>query len=469
MNDIGLIGLGVMGKSLVLNIEDKGYKIAAYNYTPEETRDLMDNEGKGKNISAFYDLKSFVNSLSKPRKVFLMITAGKPIDSMIEKLAPLLNKDDIIMDGGNSYFRDTNRRINELKEKGIRYLGIGVSGGETGALNGPSLMPGGSIEAYELVKDILIKIAAQTEDGPCCTYIGNGSAGHFVKMIHNGIEYAIMQAISETYDIMRKALKLSSEEIGNIFEDWNSKELNSFLMDISYKIMKHKDEKTKKPLVELVLDKAGQKGTGKWTAQTSLDLGIPTPSLTAAVQGRTLSYFKEYRKDLSKNVYKKYSDISYNRNKIVEELKNSLLFSSFIIFSQGLWLMAEASKVYDYHINLSEVLKIWKGGCIIRSKMLDSFREIIDEDSKNITLLNNKKSLDFLTEKLDSIKDVTSIAADFYIPAIVLNSTIDYFYGMTEENLPANLIQAQRDCFGAHTYERIDEEGIFHTENWDQY
>lgn len=467
MNEIGLIGLGVMGKSLVLNIEDKGYHVSAYNYTPEETRDLMENEGKEKKISAFYDLEAFVNSLSKPRKIFLMITAGKPIDSMIEKLVPLLDKGDIIMDGGNSYFHDTTRRINELKKKDICYLGIGVSGGESGALNGPSLMPGGSMEAYNLVKDILIKIAAQTEAGPCCTYIGNGSAGHFVKMLHNGIEYGMMQAISETYDIMRKALKLSADEIGNIFEHWNSGELNSFLMEISYKIMRHKDEKTKKPLVELILDKAGQKGTGKWTAQTSLDLGIPTPSLTAAVQGRVVSFFKEDRANISRKVDKRYPEVSYNRDKIIEELKNSLLFSNFTLFSQGLWLMAEASSTYDYDINLSEVLKIWKGGCIIRSKMLDSFRKIIDEDDKNVNLLNNKKALDFLMEKLDSIKDVTTIAADFYVPAIVLNTSLDYFYSMVEENLPANLIQAQRDCFGAHTYERIDKKGIYHTKDWE--
>ena len=466
MNDIGLIGLGVMGKSLVLNVEDKGYSISAYNYTPNETKDLMENEGKGKNISAFYDIESFIKSIRKPRRIFLMITAGKPVDSMIEKLVPLLDKGDLIMDGGNSYFHDTTRRNNELKEKGIGYLGIGVSGGESGALNGPSLMPGGSREAYDLVKDILLKIAAKTEAGPCCTYIGNGSAGHFVKMIHNGIEYGMMQAISEVYDIMRKSLSLSAEEIGDIFETWNSGELNSFLMEISYKVMRCKDEKTARPLVDLILDKAGQKGTGKWTAQTSLDLGIPTPSLTVAVEERVISFFKENRVNLSGKINKKYPEASYDKDKIVEELKDSLLFSNFILFSQGLWLMAEASNTYNYDVNISEVLKTWKGGCIIRCKMLDYFKEIIDEDNNNVNLLNNQMSLDFLMEKLDSIRDITNIAKDFYVPVIVHNTALDYFHSMVEENLPANLIQAQRDFFGAHTYERIDEEGIFHTKNW---
>jgi 6-phosphogluconate dehydrogenase len=468
MNDIGLIGLGVMGKSLVLNIEDKGYYVSAYNYTPNETRDFAENEAKGKNISAFYDIESFVNSIKKPRRIFLMITAGKPVDSMIEKLIPFLDKGDIIMDGGNSYFHDTTRRIKDLDKKGIRYLGVGVSGGESGALNGPSLMPGGSREAYDLVKDILLKIAAHTEVGPCCTYIGNTSAGHFVKMIHNGIEYSIMQAISEVYDIMRKTLRLSTKEIGDIFKEWNSGELNSFLMEISYKIMRYKDEKTEKPLVELILDKAGQKGTGKWTAETSLNLGIPTPSLTVAVEERVISFFKEERISLSEKIVKKYPKVSYDKDKIIKELKNSLLFSNFIIFSQGLWLMAEGSNFYNYDINISEVLKVWKGGCIIRSKMLDFFREIVEEDNKNVNLLNNQSSLDFLTEKLDSVKDITSIAKDYYIPAIVHNTALDYLYSMLEENLPTNLLQAQRDYFGAHTYERIDKEGIFHTENWEQ-
>lgn len=467
MKDIGLIGLGVMGRSLTLNMEDKGFGVSVYNYTSKETERFIENEAKGKNISGFYDVESFINSLSKPRKIFLMITAGDPVDEMIRKLVPFLDKGDLIMDGGNTYFRDTTRRIGELKEKGILYLGVGVSGGEAGALNGPSLMPGGSREAYDLVRDILLKIAAQTDAGPCCTYVGNGSAGHFVKMLHNGIEYAMMQAMSEVYDILRRVLKLSSEEIGNIFEEWNRGELNSYLMEIAYKIMGHRDEETGKPTVEIILDKAGQKGTGKWTAQTSLDLGIPTPSLTAAVEGRVISFFKEERTILSKSFDRKYHEVEYDKEKLIGELEKSLLFTNFVVFSQGLWLIAEASREYNFEIDLSEVLKIWRGGCIIRAKMLDDLREIIEENSENVNLLNSKRSMEFLADKLESVKDVTNIAKDFYIPVLVQNTALDYFFSMVAENLPANFIQAQRDFFGAHTYSRIDKEGIFHTSNWE--
>lgn len=464
MNDIGLLGLGVMGQSLVLNIENKGFSVSVFNWTPEETKTFMANKVKCEKITAYYDIKDFVRSLTRPRKVFLMIKAGKPVDNMIQELLPCLQKGDLIIDGGNSYFKDTSRRIEELKQKGILYLGVGVSGGEEGALNGPSLMPGGSKEAYDLVKNILLKIAARTEEGPCCIYAGNNSAGHFVKMLHNGIEYAIMQGISEIYDILRKVLKLSSEEIGEIFENWNKGELNSFLMEISYKVMKRKDEITNKPMVEIILDKAGQKGTGKWTAETSLDLGIPTPSLNAAVEARELSFFKEQRMDLSKKVSKSDPQISVDKEKLINDLRKSLLFSDFLIFSQGLWLMAEASNIYNYDVDIPGVLKIWKGGCIIRSKMLDFIIQIIKENKDNVNLLNNEKSLLFLLDKLNSVKYVTSIAKDYHIPTPVLNTCLDYFFSLTEENLPANLIQAQRDFFGAHTYNRIDKEGIFHTE-----
>jgi 6-phosphogluconate dehydrogenase len=466
MKDIGLLGLGVMGRCLALNIANKGFGVSVFNWTPEETKDFIENKVKNEDISPYYDIKSFVESLSKPRKVFLMIKSGEPVDNMIHELLPYLDKGDLIIDGGNSYFKDTSRRINELKEKGIFYLGVGVSGGESGALHGPSLMPGGPREGYDLVKDILLKIAAQTEAGPCCTYVGDDSAGHFVKMLHNGIEYGMMQALSEVYDILRNGLKLSSEEIGEVFEKWNNGELNSFLMEISYKLMRHKDEITGTPIVELILDKAGQKGTGKWTAESSLDLGIPTPSLNAAVEGRVLSFFKEDRVRLSNKIEKQSPKISLNKEKVIDDLEKSLLFTNFILFSQGLWLMAEASKVYNYNIDLSEVLKIWKGGCIIRAKMLDFMRGIIEENRENINLLDNEKSLFFLLDKLDSVKNITNIAKEFYIPTFVHNTSLDYFFSLTEENLPANFIQAQRDFFGAHTYNRIDKEGVFHT-NWD--
>lgn len=464
MNDIGLLGLGVMGQSLALNIEDKGFSVSVFNWTPEQTEAFMKNRITSQNITPYYNIKDFVQSLKRPRKVFIMIKSGKPVDNMIQELLPYLQKGDLIIDGGNSYFKDTSRRIEELKQKGILYIGTGVSGGEEGALHGPSLMPGGSKEAYDLIKDILLKIAARTEEGPCCIYAGNDSAGHFVKMLHNGIEYAIMQCISETYDIMRKVLKLSSEEIGEIFEKWNNGELNSFLMEISYKIMKHKDDITNRPIVEIILDKAGQKGTGKWTAETSLDLGIPAPSLSAAVEARGLSFFKEQRVELSKKVSKDYPKTLVDKKKIADALEQSLLFSDFLIFSQGIWLISEASKVYNYDIDILGILKIWKGGCIIRSRMLDFISQIIKRNKDNVNLLDDEKSLLFLSDKLNPVKYVTSIAKDYYIPTPVYDACLNYYFSLTEENLPANLIQAQRDFFGAHTYSRIDREGIFHTD-----
>ncbi len=467
MNDIGLIGIGVMGRSLALNMENKGYKVSVYNHTPKYTASFIENAAKDRNISGFYDIESFVNSLCKPRKIIMMITAGEPVDVMIKELLPCLDRGDLIMDGGNTYFHDTTRRIEELSKKGILYLGVGVSGGEAGALKGPSLMPGGSREAYNLVKDILLSIAAQTDGGACCTYVGNGAAGHFVKMLHNGIEYAMMQAMSEVYDILRRVLGLSSQEIGNIFEEWNRGELNSYLMEIAYKIMGHRDDETGKPTVEIILDKAGQKGTGKWTAQTSLELGIPAPSLTAAVEGRVISFFKGERTKLSKLFNSEYPEAKYDKEKLINDLKNSLLFANFIIFSQGLWLIAEASREYKFEIDLSEILRIWRGGCIIRAKMLDDLREIIEEDKENVILLNSKRSMEFLTDKLEAVKYVTNMAKDFCIPVLVLNTAVDYFFSMVSENLPANFIQAQRDFFGAHTYSRIDKEGIFHTPNWE--
>lgn len=464
MNEIGLIGLAVMGQNLALNIARKGYSVSVFNRTPEKAQEFMQNKVKDEQIKPYYDIKSFVESLKRPRKIILMVKAGKPVDDVIEELLPYLDKGDLIIDGGNSYFKDTSRRIKELEEKGILYLGMGLSGGEAGALHGPSLMPGGTYEAYEMVKDVLLKIAAQTESGPCCTYVGNDSAGHFVKMVHNGIEYAIMQAIAEVYDVLRKVLKLSPEEIAEIFEKWNNNDLNSFLMEISYKIMRYKDEERGKYLVDLILDEAEQKGTGKWTSQISLDLGIPTPSLNLAVEARSLSFFKEERVQLAKRVTKIYPEIDIDKEKIIKDLENALLFSVFTSFSQGLWVISEASKVFEYNIDLSEVLRIWKGGCIIRAKILDFLRDIIKENKENVNLLNSEKALSFLMDKIDSIKYITNLAKDFYLPMLVLNSSLDYFLSMIEENLPANLIQAQRDFFGAHTYRRIDKEGIFHTE-----
>jgi len=466
--DIGLIGLAVMGQNLALNIARKGYKVSVYNRTSSRTEEFVKEKVKDEKIIPCYDIKSFVESLETPRKIILMVKAGQPVDDTIKELLPYLTPGDLIIDGGNSHYSDTSRRLKELREKGILFLGMGVSGGEYGALYGPSLMPGGTREAYQLVEEILLKISAQTEDGPCCTYVGDDSAGHFVKMVHNGIEYAYMQAIAEVYDIMRKVLKMNSKEIGDVFEEWNKGDLNSFLMEISYKIMRYIDEETGKPLVELILDKAEQKGTGKWTAQTALDLGVPTPSLDLAVSARTLSHFKDMRRELSKRYDKVVSIFSLNRDEVLEDLRKSLLFAMFMAFSQGLWLISVASKEFNYNIDLTEVVRIWKGGCIIRARLLNLFRDIIKENPENVNLLNSEKAYNFIKEKLESIKNVTKISKAYNIPTLVLNSSLDYFLSITEENLPANLIQAQRDFFGAHTYQRIDKEGIFHTV-WEEF
>ncbi|MGB9820776.1 MAG: NADP-dependent phosphogluconate dehydrogenase [Pseudothermotoga sp.] len=460
--DVGVVGLAVMGQNLALNIARNGYAVAVYNRTAERTKKFIEERVKAEKIIPSYDIEHFVASIERPRKIILMVKAGTPVDEMIEELLPHLEKGDLLVDAGNSHYADTNRRLEKLSHHGILYLGMGVSGGEYGALHGPSIMPGGSLEAYRMLQDVLTKIAAKTEDGPCCTYVGNSSAGHFVKMVHNGIEYAIMQSIAEIYDIMRKILRTSTSEIGQVFEEWNKGELSSFLVEITYKIMEYMDEETGKPLVELILDTAEQKGTGKWTAQAALDLGVPTPSLNVAVFARTISHFKEHRRELSR-VFGEKSRVTSDKS-LIKDLEKSLLLTMFLSFSQGLWLIHEASKAYNYNIDLPEVLRIWKGGCIIRARLLNYLGAILKENPENINLLASNNAMDFVKEKLSSALKVSSIARESGLPTPVLNSSIDYLFSLTEENLPANLIQAQRDFFGAHTFERVDKEGTFHVE-----
>jgi 6-phosphogluconate dehydrogenase len=461
---IGLIGLAVMGQNLALNIARKGYKVSVYNRTAQRTEEFVKNRVTNEEIEPHYDIESFVKSLERPRKIILMVKAGKPVDDTISQLLPHLEPGDLIIDGGNSHYMDTERRFKELSEKGILFLGMGVSGGEYGALYGPSLMPGGSREAYNLVEEILLKIAAKTEEGPCCTYVGERSAGHFVKMVHNGIEYAIMQAIAEVYHIMRDVLSLSSEEMSSIFEEWNRGELSSFLVEITYKILRKKDEETGKPMVDVILDKAEQKGTGKWTSQAALDLGIPTPSINLAVVERVISHFKEERTKLSK-LYNKRRSALQKSEEFLKDLRDSLFFAMFMAFSQGMWLIAEASKEFGYGVNLSEVLRIWKGGCIIRAKLIDTLRRYISNE--NAYLLENEEVMNLLKGKIDSLKNILKVSIENEIPVPVLSSAYNYFMSLTEERLPANLIQAQRDFFGAHTFERVDREGVFHI-NWEE-
>lgn len=459
--DVGLIGLAVMGQNLALNIARKGYSVAVYNRTAERTKKFVEERVRSEKVLPTYSIEDFINSLSKPRKIILMVKAGQPVDDMINELLSHLEKGDLLIDGGNSHFADTDRRLNELAKEGILYLGMGVSGGEYGALHGPSLMPGGTREAYGLVEEILIKIAAKTEDGPCCTYVGNGSAGHFVKMVHNGIEYSIMQAIAEIYDIMRKTVELSSEETSEIFEGWNQGELASFLMEISYKILKWKDEEANKPLVELILDKAEQKGTGKWSTQVALDLGVPAFSFGNSVFARAISYYKEERQKLAK-LYR--PDVKITEEITIEDLQKTLSLAYFLSYSQGVWLIHEASKNFNYGVDLLEVLRIWKGGCIIRSKMLDFLRQLLKSSPENTTFLNDGRAYNFVKERLPHAIKVTNFARSSMIPTPSLNGCLDYLFSLVTEDLPANLIQAQRDFFGAHTFQRIDKPGTFHVE-----
>ncbi|PLV59168.1 NADP-dependent phosphogluconate dehydrogenase [Thermotoga sp. KOL6] len=461
---IGLIGLAVMGQNLALNIARKGYKVSVYNRTAQRTEMFVKNRVRNEEIEAHYDIKKFVESLEKPRKIILMVKAGKPVDDTISQLLPYLEPGDLIIDGGNSHYMDTERRYEELSKKGILFLGMGVSGGERGALHGPSLMPGGSKEAYALVEEILLKIAAKTDDGPCCTYVGERSAGHFVKMVHNGIEYTIMQAIAEIYHIMRDVMKLVPEEMSQIFEEWNKGELNSFLIEITYKILRKKDEETGRPMVDVILDKAEQKGTGKWTSQAALDLGIPTPSINLAVVERIISHFKNERVKLSKLYNKKRNTVQKSDN-LIKDLENALFFAMLAAFSQGMWLIAEASEEFNYNIDLPEVLRIWKGGCIIRARLIDTIRKHVSYN--NAYLLGSKEMISLLEDRLDSLKRVLRMAVDNEIPVPAMSSAYNYFMSMTEEKLPANLIQAQRDFFGAHMFQRIDKEGVFHID-WEE-
>ncbi len=462
MNDIGLIGLGVMGTSLAENVARSGYSISVYNHTPERTEKFMDKMGEGKSIKPFFDMKLFADSLKRPRKIILMTAAGSPVDEMIDQLLFIVEKGDLIIDGGNSYFQDTIRRFESLDKKGILFLGAGISGGEAGALHGPSIMPGGTHEAYKLVEDIFTSIAADSKYGPCCRYMGESACGHFVKMLHNGIEYGMMQAIAETYHILKSPLGLDSSEISKIFKRWDDTSMNSYLMEISAKIADFKDEGNK-PIVDIILDKAGQKGTGKWTVQTAIDLGIPAPSLTAALEARVISFFKEDRVKLSKKIkkqeYKNESDIEA----VIDDLENALLFTNLILFSQGLWVISEASKVYGFDVDLSDVIKVWSNGCIIRTSMLDDIIKILERDPQNVYLLNDQQTIDYLCSKINKAKRSADIARAGNIPTPVINASIDYFFSMMQEVLPANFIQAQRDFFGAHTYMRTDKEGIFHT------
>ncbi|MEZ4728917.1 MAG: NADP-dependent phosphogluconate dehydrogenase [Caldilineaceae bacterium] len=464
--NIGLIGLAVMGQNLVLNMERNGYTVAVYNRTTSTMEEFV-NEHPGKNLVPTKTLEEFVQSLERPRKVMIMVKAGAPVDAVIDGLVPLLEEGDLIMDGGNSYFADTERRSEALTAQGFRYMGVGVSGGEEGALWGPSIMPGGEQESWELVKPILEAIAAKApEDGKACVvYLGPRGAGHYVKMVHNGIEYGDMQLIAEAYDILQRALDLQPAELAEIFAEWNKGELDSFLIEITAKIFRRIDEETGQPLVNLVLDKAQQKGTGKWTSQDAFNLGAPIPTINSAVVGRIISALKDERIAASK-VLPGPDQISYTGDKaaLIDAVRQALYASKISAYAQGMALLHMASEEYNYELNLGEVAAIWRAGCIIRARFLNRITEAFTRNPNLANLLLDDALGQAVRERLPAWRHVVQTAVGLGIPVPAFSGSLAYYDSYRSERLPANLIQAQRDFFGAHTYERVDKPGIFHSQ-----
>jgi 6-phosphogluconate dehydrogenase len=461
---IGVIGLAVMGKNLALNIESRGYSVAVYNRSREKTDEFL-KEAEGKNIVGTYSIEEFVNALEKPRKILLMVKAGAPTDATIEQLKPYLEKGDILIDGGNTYFKDTQRRNKELAELGIHFIGTGVSGGEEGALKGPSIMPGGQKEAHELVRPIFEAIAAKVDGEPCTTYIGPDGAGHYVKMVHNGIEYGDMQLIAEAYFLLKHVLGLSAQELHEVFAEWNKGELNSYLIEITADIFTKVDEETGKPLVDVILDKAGQKGTGKWTSQSALDLGVPLPLITESVFARFISAMKDERvkasKILSGPAVKPFEG---DREHFIEAVRRALYMSKICSYAQGFAQMKAASDEYNWNLQYGNIAMIFRGGCIIRAQFLQKIKEAYDRDPELPNLLLDPYFKEIVENYQQALREIISVAVMRGIPVPAFSSALAYYDSYRMETLPANLIQAQRDYFGAHTYERVDKEGIFHTE-----
>lgn len=465
--DIGLIGLAVMGENLVMNMESKGFTVAVFNRTTEKVSAFIDGRAKDKNIIGTYSLKELADSLAKPRKVMIMVKAGKPVDDFIDMLIPYLEKGDIIIDGGNSHFPDTIRRTQYVEEKGLLYIGTGVSGGEEGALKGPSLMPGGSPEAWPHVKPILQAIAAKVEDGsPCCDWVGENGAGHFVKMVHNGIEYGDMQLICEAYHLMKDLLGMSADEMHEVFREWNEGELSSYLIEITRDILAYKDEDGK-PIVDKILDTAGQKGTGKWTGIAALDEGVPLTLIGEAVFSRCLSAIKEERVAASKVLSGPVPSFNGDKKTMIEDIRKALYASKIVSYAQGYTLMRAAAKTYGWNLNYGGIALMWRGGCIIRSTFLGKIKEAYDSNKELTNLLLDPFFKETVEKSQESWRRVTAVALTNGIPVPALTTALCYYDGYRSERLPANLLQAQRDYFGAHTYERIDKQRgeFFHT-NW---
>lgn len=458
--NIGIIGMGVMGRNLALNIKSKGYSVSVYDAWPDAVK-KAEKLFASREIICCTVLEEFIRSLSAPRKILLMVKAGDVVDATIQSILPFLAEGDLIIDGGNSFYKDTQERYEKLQDRGIHFLGMGVSGGAEGALNGPALMPGGDREGYDSVRELLLAISAKAEGMPCCSYIGSGGAGHFVKMVHNGIEYADMGLIGETYSLLKGIAGLSNAEIGRIFDEWNQGELNGYLVEITARILATKDPETGKDMVDVILDSAGQKGTGKWTGQVALDFGVPLPSIVEAVFARYLSTLKDERRSASKR-FQKPKFPSIPKEQFVERVRTALYTAKIIVYAQGFALISTASEANEWDISCSTIAGIFRGGCIIRAQFLN---HVITAYSQNQQLPNLMLDACFsksIEKGLGSLRDVVATAIRSGIPVPVLASAVTYFDSYTSEQLSANLLQAQRDYFGAHTFKRVDRQGTYH-------
>lgn len=462
--EFGVIGMAVMGKNLALNFESRGYSVSIYNRTGSKTEGVI-NENPDKNLTATFELEEFVNSLETPRKIVLMVQAGKGTDAVIKQLLPYLDKGDVLIDGGNTFYQDTIRRSKELEDSGIFFIGTGVSGGEEGALLGPAIMPGGQKEAYDLVAPALEKIAAKAPaDGePCVTYIGPDGAGHYVKMVHNGIEYGDMQLIAESYHILKDMVGLTNEEIADVFKEWNTGELDSFLIEITADALTKKDPETGKHMIDIILDRAGNKGTGKWTSQSALDLGLPLPLITESVFARYISALKNERVDASKVLPKpETKPFEGDKEEVIEKIRQALYFSKIMSYAQGFAQMGTASKEYDWKLKYGDIAKIFRAGCIIRARFLQKITEAYEREPELKNLVLDDYFMDIAERYQQSVRDLVGLSVQAGVPVPAYSSAIAYYDSYRSERLPANIIQAQRDYFGAHTYERVDKEGTFH-------
>jgi 6-phosphogluconate dehydrogenase len=465
--DIGLIGLGTMGRNFVLNMADHGYAVAVHNRTSEKTKDFMETEVGSRPIQAGYNLKEFIGLLKRPRALILLVAAGDPVDMVIRELVPLLSPGDLIIDGGNSHFTDTNRRGKILSGKKLHFMGMGISGGETGARYGPSLMPGGSQEMYDRVGPILEAASAHVDGDPCVAFLGPGSAGHYVKMVHNGIEYGLIELIVETYDLLKRGLGLTPPDLAAVYDSWNRAELNSYLVEITAKIFAEKDDRTDNFLVDMIQDKAKQKGTGMWTSWDAMDLQAGTPTIDVAVVMRGLSGYKDERLAAARVLGGAAQTFTGDKERFIGQLKNALYASMIATYAQGLALLHTASSAYAYNLDLEAVARIWRGGCIVRAALLEDIRNAYKAKADLANLLMDPHlGQEFMRREAD-LREVVKVAATLGLPAPALMVTLGYFDAYRSAVLPANLIQAQRDLFGAHQYERLDAPGSFHTE-WEK-